>query len=293
MTRVACIGEAMIELSRQGEDVKLGVAGDTLNTAVYLKREAPELSVDYVTCLGDDPFSDQIEDFIGSQEIGTRAIQRIAGYSPGLYAITTTDTGERSFTYWRSASAARQLFKSPEGYDFDFLAGYDLIYLSGISIAILPHACRTALLDWLQKAPVRLAFDSNFRPRLWEDIQTAQKVTNAFWQRADICLPSIDDEMALNCCSAEMVEKRFINIGKTGALKRGAEGPVSLGTDVSQTYNPAQRVVDTTAAGDSFNGGYLAGLLGGKTQAQALLQGHNCAARVVQHRGAIIAKDAS
>ncbi len=71
MTRVAAIGEAMIELSIEGETAKVGVAGDTLNTAIYLKRAAPGIDVDYVTCLGDDPFSDQIEDFIAAQDIGT------------------------------------------------------------------------------------------------------------------------------------------------------------------------------------------------------------------------------
>ena len=64
MTSIACIGEAMIELSMAGDDAQLGVAGDTLNTAIYLHRAAPGITVDYVTCLGDDPFSARIHDFI-------------------------------------------------------------------------------------------------------------------------------------------------------------------------------------------------------------------------------------
>ena len=121
MTRVAAIGEAMIELSLQNDIAKVGVAGDSLNTAIYLKRNAPEISVDYMTCLGDDPFSDQIETFIARQSIGTSQCKRITDKSPGLYAITTTEDGERSFTYWRSASAARDVFKSGDGYDFSQL----------------------------------------------------------------------------------------------------------------------------------------------------------------------------
>jgi 2-dehydro-3-deoxygluconokinase len=49
-------------------------------------------------------------------------------------------------------------------------------------------------------------------------------------------------------------------------------------------------VLDTTAAGDSFNGGYLGALLSGKGQVAALEAGHVLAARVVQYRGAIIPK---
>ena len=109
MKRVACIGEAMIELSLTGQNAQVGVAGDTLNTAIYLCRSSRELTVDYITCLGDDPISDRISDFMSGNGIGTSQIKRILGASPGLYAITTTVEGERSFTYWRSNSAARQL----------------------------------------------------------------------------------------------------------------------------------------------------------------------------------------
>ena len=285
MTRIACIGEAMIELSLAGDDAQLGVAGDTLNTAIYLHRTAPDISVDYLTCVGDDPFSARIIQFIKDQGIGTDAIRQIGGASPGLYAITTTDDGERSFTYWRSAAAARQLFADG---DFDQLAGYDAVYLSGISLAILPQSVRLGLLDWLNKSPVKLVYDSNYRPRLWETVDHARDVTRAFWQRADVSLPSIDDEMALFEETAAEVTARFADISGTGALKRGADGPLSLGDAVQQSYPAAQKVVDTTAAGDSFNGGYLGAWLSGASQAEALMAGHTLAAAVVQHRGAII-----
>jgi 2-dehydro-3-deoxygluconokinase len=157
MTKIACIGEAMIELSIDGVGAQVGVAGDTLNTAVYLHRTAPELTVDYLTCLGDDPFSARILDFIADQGLGTSAIQQIPGKNPGLYAINTTPEGERSFTYWRSDSAARHLFGDG---DFDILTEYDAVYLSGISVAILPHPVRIALLDWLNKSPIKVNYDS-------------------------------------------------------------------------------------------------------------------------------------
>ncbi|WP_299964873.1 sugar kinase [uncultured Roseobacter sp.] len=283
--RVACIGEAMIELTQQGGAAHLGVAGDTLNTAIYLKRSAPELEVEYITCLGDDPFSGQICDFIGAQGIGCDGIRTIAGGTPGLYAITT-EAGERSFTYWRNQSAARQMFQDEAG--FEVLKDYDLLYLSGITMAILPPSVRAGFLDWLGQGDARLAYDSNYRPRLWDSADAARAVTDALWSRCDIALPSVDDEMALFEQDAAAVTARLRAYGCRGALKRGAEGPLSLGSDVVQSYAPAPRIVDTTAAGDSFNGGYLAALLTGGDQAAALRAGHDCAARVVQFPGAII-----
>lgn len=286
--RVACVGEAMIELSMRGSDAQVGVAGDTLNTAIYLKRTAPELTVDYITCLGDDPFSAQITDFITAQNIGTGDIRNLEGKSPGLYAITTNEVGERAFTYWRNASAARQMFQYENAYDFSLLDSYDVVYLSGITAAILPNAVRLALIEWLKASEARVVYDSNYRPKLWEDAATAQSVTQAFWSIADVALPSVDDEMALFEETEPAVARRFLTTAKCGALKRGDQGPLSLGETIDQTYAPAQKVVDTTAAGDSFNGGYLGALLSGQSQRDALKSGHDCASRVVQHRGAII-----
>lgn len=283
--RVGCIGEAMIELALHKDQPRLGVAGDTLNTAIYLHRSAPEIEVDYLTCLGDCNFSERIKTFIESEGVGTGKIRHIAGATPGLYAITTSPEGERSFTYWRDTSAARQLF---EDEDFTGLASYDALYLSGISMAILPQRVRLALIDWLNGAAVRVIYDSNHRLRLWEDTETAQEITQSMWARADIALPSIDDEMALFGETAEEVTARFAALPVTGALKRGQDGPVSLGASVTQTYPRAQMVVDTTAAGDSFNGGYLGALLRGVSQAEALMAGHLLAMRVVQHSGAIL-----
>jgi 2-dehydro-3-deoxygluconokinase len=287
MKRIACIGEAMIELSMDGDQAHLAVAGDTLNTAIYLKRSWPHVAVDYVTCLGQDMLSKRIVEFIAANDLGHANIQRIAHKSPGLYAINTAPDGERSFTYWRGDSAARQMFSDA---DFRVLEQFDGLYLSGITLAILPQNIRLALLEWLYAAPVQVIFDSNYRAHLWEDRATAQKIIAAFWQRADIALPSIDDEMDLFGETETQIAQRFFTQAKSGALKRGARGPLSLGEPVDAQYEPVTEVLDTTAAGDSFNGGYLGALLAGKGQAAALQAGHAMAARVVQFRGAIIPK---
>ena len=101
--RIACVGEAMIELilDTDGGHADVGYAGDTLNTAVYLHRMLTKPhQVDFVTCLGEDPFSDRLCDFVESQGVSTGSIDRLPDRMPGLYAITTDDNGERSFHYW-------------------------------------------------------------------------------------------------------------------------------------------------------------------------------------------------
>jgi len=282
------------------ETATVGFAGDTLNTAIYLQRLIGDSAlVSYCTAVGEDELSNKLVDFIKAESIDTKPIQRICDRTLGLYAISTDDKGERSFTYWRSQSAARKLFHLGENLDFSVLNNFDIVYLSAITLAILPASVRAALLahiDGLRSGgAVRFAFDSNYRPALWESKQIAKETTASAWRITDIALPSIDDETALFGDSDEQATlARLHSYGIVqGALKRGEQGPFSLAPsegalDPDSFKNLKIEVVDTTAAGDSFNAGYLSAFLKNKTSEQAMLSGHQCAARVIGQRGAII-----
>jgi 2-dehydro-3-deoxygluconokinase len=299
--RVACIGECMVELTLPRDEAdagRIGFAGDTLNAAVYLKRSAPGIEVAYVTALGTDPLSERMLGFFAAEGLDTGLIERRPDRAPGLYAISLDARGERSFTYWRDSSAARTLFAPPAAVTPDRLAGFDLIYLSGITLAILSPAARGMLGGFLSGYRVRggrVAFDSNYRPRLWPDAATARREIGALWAVTDIGLPSVDDEMALwgdPDADAVLARLRAAGVAR-GALKRGADGPLPIGPARSlPAFPPAPRVVDTTAAGDSFNGAYLAALLAGGSEADCLAGGHAMAAKVIGHPGAIIPRDA-
>jgi len=110
------------------------------------------------------------------------------------------------------------------------------------------------------------------------------------WESATLALPSVDDEMRIfNDADASDVIARMCKLGpRVGALKQGNLGPYDLEQDTVQTYDAAENVVDSTAAGDSFNAGFLAGYIAGASVGERLIQAHNLAARVVQHRGAIL-----
>ena len=287
--KIACVGEAMVELSLGTDSTAMGFAGDTLNTAIYLKRCAGDtLDVAYVTRLGEDVLSDRMVAMIEGEGIDASRISRDPVRIPGLYAISTDADGERSFLYWRDASAAKAMFDR----GFKALEGFDVVYLSAITLAILPPVVCQELLSWLEAHSIRVAFDSNYRPRLWKDQKTAQEVIGRAWKIADIALPSVDDEQALfGEDDQASVEARFASYDIKGALKCGPSGPVSLPDLTKGQYQPAARVVDTTAAGDSFNGGFLAEYLRSEDLSAALQAGHDCAAKVVAHRGAIIARD--
>ncbi|MEM1362061.1 MAG: sugar kinase [Pseudomonadota bacterium] len=295
--KIACIGEVMMELvSLPNGDTKLGVAGDTYNTAVYLARALQGFGalIAYVTALGTDPYSERIMQELANHGLASNWVERRETRLPGIYAVHTNDIGERSFSYWRENAAARTLLQEPCEVTFDRLSSFDLIYLSGISVAILPEDIRAALLDWIdgyRSAGGTIAFDSNYRPRLWASEDIARDTTRAFWSHTDIALPSVDDEMELfGDAGPDAVVARLKSFGvRSGAMKRGAEGPLNLATGETPSGLPiVEKVVDTTAAGDSFNAGYLGALALGQPDEAALRAGHILASQVIRHRGAII-----
>ncbi len=298
MPRLVAIGECMIELSLgsvDGGQCSLAFAGDTLNTAVYLKRcSAPDVEVSYATVIGTDALSDNMLSFFLSEGLQTDCIARHPQRVCGLYAIATDKDGERSFTYWREASAARELFRVGNQVGFDHLNRFDVLYFSAITLAILPSEIRDGFLSWLpgyRAGGGQVAFDSNYRPGLWPDVEMARHAVSEAFANCDIALPSIDDEMALfGDQNQQAVLDRLRGYGlKNGALKNGALGPVAIDPEIeAPPLAPATQIVDTTAAGDSFNGAYLAAHLSGQSPQQAMAAGHACALKVIAHRGAII-----
>lgn len=300
MTRTACIGEAMIELSRidlAGGQARVGVAGDTYNTAVYLARLLGH-GVSYVTNLGTDALSDAMLRAMADEGIDTSLIGRHPTALPGLYAIELDPHGERSFRYWRQASAARTLFGAV-GPGLDDLEAFDLIHLSGITLAILPDTVRDALiakLAELRNRGCRIAFDGNYRARLWQDVDVARTAFDAMWRATSIALPSLDDETALHPgATPEDVVARLHALGVPEILlKAGADGPI-LGEsgEVRRLGLPqADHVVDTSGAGDSFGAGYLAARLRGAGPEEAARAGHALALAVIGRHGAVIPADA-
>src|SRR5262245_30611175 len=204
MKRVATIGECMIELRHvDAETLKLGFGGDTLNTAVYLARAGrdADIRVDYVTALGDDAYSQKMVEAWREEGIGTDLVARLPGRLPGLYIIRTDERGERSFTYFRSAAAARDMLReSRDALLAERPTGYDCGYWSGITRSILHAGQRQSLmtiLDRLRVGGTKIAFDSNYRPAGWPRMDEARKWMTEAWRRTDIALPTFEDEHRL------------------------------------------------------------------------------------------------
>ena len=148
----------------------IGYAGDTYNTAVYLRRTADVLGTDvevgYLTGLGDDEDSAAMRTAWAAEGIVDRSVV-LDGLLPGLYTVRVDDRGERRFSYWRSSSAARHLFTATEW--VEHLEG-DVIHLSGITLQLASPAAREALrhrLAELRAAGTLISLDTNYRASGW------------------------------------------------------------------------------------------------------------------------------
>ncbi|MFD1805084.1 sugar kinase [Pasteurella oralis] len=302
MKKIAIIGECMIELNGEAFGrMYQTYGGDTLNTATYLTRVTPStvLEVQYISAMGTDKLSQQMIEHWQIDGINTNWVLRDPKRHAGLYLIQLDAQGERTFLYWRNQSAARYLLQHIEIEKvFEALIAVDMIYLSGISLAILPDHDRTALITKLivlAKQGIKIAFDSNYRPALWESLEKTQEIYTALLPIVDLALVTFEDEQAIwQDKNALDTIHRLKQMGvKKVIVKQGKSGAMCSDRHNNQCFVPTQEVnniVDTTSAGDAFNAGFLNGYLQGKPLYVCCEQGHQLAGLVIQYQGAIIDK---
>ena len=297
----AAIGECMLELSSEQGSVfgaqTLRFGGDTLNTAIYMARQGA--SVDYVTALGDDKWSDEMLAAWQREQVGTQLIAQVAGRVPGLYAIQTFADGEREFSYWRKESPARELFElDVNTMLMSKLMDFDYIYLSGITLSLYSAQVLERLWDFFAQYKAqggKLVFDSNYRPRNWPDANLARQCFDKMASYCEIVLPTLDDEQLFDSSlTLEQCQAYYQNLGvKELVIKMGPEGCLVCTENESILVSTtAVKAIDTTAAGDSFNGTYLASRMKGHSAEISAKHAHQVAGSVVQFSGAIIDKTA-
>jgi 2-dehydro-3-deoxygluconokinase len=302
--QVALLGECMLELSPAGDGgadagYRLGVAGDTFNTAVALARLG--CNPEYLTGLGQDRHSKYILERAAVLGVGTSSIQRSEHLQPGLYMIDNDSRGERYFSYWRRDSAAHQTLREPALLLplLDNARQVKRFYLSGISLALCEAPGRQTLWAWLDQYRAgggSVIYDSNYRKALWPDLSEAREAHFEMLERVDIFLPGVEDELLLrdlpdksaltDALAALPIPEVVLKDGGSQVLLfekgAGAAQARAFGT------SPVERVVDASGAGDAFNGAYLAARIRGLNPVAAVGYACRVAAEVIQHRGAIL-----
>ena len=299
--RVVAIGEVMVELVRGADGrYSLGYGGDTFNTAIYLARAG--IPVVYATALGDDHYSDGALAFAAAEGVASDLVLRVPGRVPGVTLIEADPAGERRFTYWGDQAPARELFELPEwGQIAQSLLTAGLVYFSGVTLSLYTNIGLgrfLAVLEMARDKGVKVAFDGNYRPRGWKgDIARARTVFMEALKRVDMALPTFDDEAVLwGDASPDATVERLQAFGISEIVVKNGANSALIAVKNGRELVPVPEVVvpvDTTAAGDSFNAGYLAARLSGEGPSAAVGVAHRLAGEKIRHRGAIMPRAAA
>ena len=289
------IGECMLELSAMQKDLwRMSVAGDTLNTAWYARAcLSNNWHVSFATKIGNDGMSSKVIDFLNENNIGTDRIYHDSSRTIGLYAIHLNN-GERNFTYWRENSAAR-LLANDQKILKSMLKDSNLVHFSGITLAILPPEGREKLLQILgelRKKGTIISFDPNIRFKLWDSLDLAKYTISKGACLSDIILPSFEEESK---CFGDNKPidtiNRYKELGTNIIVVKDAGSSIYGKDKFSQltcVEIKKKQLVDSTGAGDSFNGVFLASYIAGFDLENSIKKAHNISSHVIEQKGALL-----
>jgi 2-dehydro-3-deoxygluconokinase len=182
----------------------------------------------------------------------------------GVYFVTHDETGHH-FLHYRANSAASMY--TQDDLPKAAIAGAQMFYASGISQGISTTAADAvfAAIDIARRNGVKIAHDTNYRPRLWPPARAAA-VMHAAMAQTDYALPGIEDVRTLTgLTDTDAILDFYLRLGpKVVVLKMGESGAF-LATPEHRVHIPRHvvQVVDATGAGDIFCGSFLARILAG------------------------------
>ena len=274
MVDVVSFGEPLVEFCAtevgQLKDVYMfrrGWGGDTSNFIVTVARLGRKAG--YICRIGDDEFGKSFLELWQKEGVDTSQVLIERGGFTGVYFISLLPGGKHDFVYFRKDSAASHY--SPMDLNPDYLSKSKIFHSSGISMAI-STSCRETVFkaaSIVKENGGLFSFDINFRPKLWTREYAKPFIEQAI-RKSDILFMSEEDANLLYGETTDKVVERIRKVTENAVIviKLGAEGCV--------IYDSGRRsgikipgfkvdVVDTTGAGDAFDGAFIVALLEGKS----------------------------
>jgi ribokinase len=257
-----------------GHDFRIFGGGKGANQAIAARRAGGE--VRFLAALGDDDFGANTIGVLGREGIQTDAIRIIPDTSSGVALIYVSDAGENCIGV---ASGANACLAS------DML---DASLFSEAAILLIqletPLATVTAAVSLAKRAGIPAILNPAPAARLPDDIlQDLYCITPNETEAETLTGVAVHDLASAKIAAAELLDKGVRNVvvtlGGKGALLHNAAG--------STHYDAATvDVVDTTAAGDTFNGVLATLVAEGKTLDVAVPLATAAATCSVQKAGA-------
>lgn len=265
-----CMGEPMLEFNQlpPGQDGRVlyleGHGGDTSNVAIAAARQGARAG--YITAIGRDAPGDSLMALWQREGVDTATVIRTDKALTGVYFVTHDAAGHHFLHYRKDSPAA---LYAPGDLPREAIAAARMFFTSGISQGISASAADAvfAAIDIAHGNGVMVAYDTNYRPRLWPPARAAA-VMHAAIRHCDYVFPGIEDAAVLTgLADPDAIVDFYLRLGpRVVVLKMGEEG-ACVGTPDGRTRiaAPEVRAVDATGAGDAFCGSFLARILAGDT----------------------------
>lgn len=284
---ILCLGEPMLEFNQQPDGSYLpGHGGDTSNCAIAAARQGAR--VGYITHVGADTFGDSFMQLWAAEGVDTSGIRQRPDAHTGVYFVTHGPDGHQ-FSYFRAGSASSRM--GPADLPVAALKSAKVLHVSGISQAISDSAADAVFeaIDIVRAAGGKVSYDTNLRLKLWS-LARARAVIHSAMTRCDIALPGLDDARQLTGLDdPDAIADFYLGLGAgVVALTLGAEGTLVATPDERRRIVGRQvKAVDATAAGDTFDGAFLARIVAGDTPFDAAAYANAAAALSTQGYGAV------
>ena len=284
---ILCLGEPLFEFNQQPDGRYLpGHGGDTSNCAIAAARQGA--SVGFIAHVGADTFGNSFMDLWNAEGVDTSTVKQVSSAHTGVYFVTHGVDGHE-FSYLRAGSASSRM--RAEDLPVEALRSARILHVSGISQAISTVAADAvfAAIETVKAAGGRVSYDTNLRLGLWPS-ERARAITHAAMTRCDIALPGLDDARHLTgLTDPDAIADFYLKLGAgIVALTLGTDGTlVATPDDRRRIKGRSLQAVDATAAGDTFDGAFLARILAGDDPYQAARYANAAAALSTQGYGAV------
>jgi fructokinase len=267
---VVCLGEALVDFlpDRRGQRVRdvsrwhpcLG--GAPANVSVGVARLGGHSAL--VGCTGADEFGSFLKEGLAAEGVDVRWLRQTEEGKTGLGFVSLTESGERSFTFYRTRSAETFLDTRDTIGALEALKTARVLHV-GTNSLVQPKA-RAAVAEAVRQAHARGAItstDPNLRLHLWPEPEVLRHLVDELTGRCAVVKLSEEEiefvtgtarpEAALDVLAARGVTLAVVTLAAKGALLR-------FGGRSLKVAAPRSKVVDTTGAGDGFTSGLLFGL---------------------------------
>jgi len=258
--RIPVLGETI-----KGTDLQMYPGGKGANQAVAIARLGYPVSL--IGKLGSDQFGTQLRDALLQSGVDCTSVDTVSGRS-GVAVIVVTPEGGNTILIISGANA-KLLTEDLEAH-IDVIRGAGLVMTQlEIPMATVEHLAaicsRESIPLMLDPAPAQPLSEPLLKQVTWftPNETEAAYYPSQFGARADHS-PSLD---GLRSSESSAIIQTFLGCGVNGVvLKLGARGAHIATLEGLNAKLPSVpvAVVDTTAAGDAFNGAFATGLMLGK-----------------------------